>query len=388
MKITDKTDEGDKYSQSYSSRPKTINDPELLKIKQSLELKHYRNKSNSIDQILENELFSDLNTHVPSYKKSKALHSSNKDNLLTIDEEIGLKKEWTPINTEPSCIIPKNKQSDMNEYYICTESNNTDILQKTSSILNNSAIDISCVEINKENLNVNVGANSGIPTFRGNSSNVNTENHSSENKYSNEETMKDKFGLYYNYCNRDLMQKINTNIKREYYKHDQFDNEPIKKKHNFLILPEQVYKNNYDKFSVNIEPYFDVMQAKKLSYQEIFNETFENKEQYDDSDEKMRIKLKEIEVDEDYENIPYEKKVKISPEAIIMEEIMLRRNRKEIEQLYKETFKKINYNGKKYSHYDSSKDENDNNEFCMKCSRCQCEINKPNEMYRRKIIKK
>lgn len=394
MKITDKTEEGDKYSQSYSSRPKAINDPELLKIKQSLDLKHHRNKSNSIDQILENELLSDLNTHIPSYKKNKTLHSPNKDNLLTIDEEIRMKKEWTPINTESSCAISKNKQSDMYEYYICTESNNTDILQKTSSILNNSAIDLSCVEINKENqngnlnVNVNVNANSGIPTFRGNSSNVNTENPLLESKYNNEENVKDKFGLHYNYCNRDLMKKINTNIKREYYRHDQCDNEPKKKKHNFLILPEQVYKNNYDKFSVNIEPYFDVMQAKKLSYHEIFNQTFENKQQNDDGDEKLRIKIKEIQMDEDYDNIPYEKKVKIPPETIIMEEIMLRRNRKEIEELYKETFKKLDFKGKKYSHYHNNDDENDNNEFCMKCSRCQCEINKPNEMYRRKIIKK
>ena len=95
-------------------------------------------------------------------------------------------------------------------------------------------------------------------------------------------------------------------------------------------------------------------------------------------------------MDEDYDNIPYEKKVKIPPETIIMEEIMLRRNRKEIEELYKETFKKLDFKGKKYSHYHNNDDENenDNNELCMKCSRCQCEINKPNEMYRRKIIKK
>ena len=94
MNDSNDLNDSDKYSQSYSSNIKKLNDPELIKIKKSLELKHSkRNVSNSIDEILDSELnnkFSlNINEILNKNKDEPLLQEDLSDSkrLNTIDEE-------------------------------------------------------------------------------------------------------------------------------------------------------------------------------------------------------------------------------------------------------------------------------------------------------------
>ena len=70
-------------------------------------------------------------------------------------------------------------------------------------------------------------------------------------------------------------------------------------------------------------------------------------------------------------------KLPFTPEIAFQNEMIQKRNAKEIKELYNETFKKLNYKGNEYSKYNYKQELESKN---------LCEV-KPNELYRKKIIK-
>lgn len=419
MNDSNDLNDSDKYSQSYSSNIKKLNDPELIKIKKSLELKHSkRNVSNSIDEILDSELnnkFSlNINEILNKNKDEPLLQEdlSDSQRLNTIDEEanniqmtggftkdtikkqeknqeqvvteqndIAIKNEWTPLNTDSSYLDntnnPRTKRninshSELYEYYINTESNNntSELLQRTNTILNNS-IDpvkpVSSLYLNDIANNNQVVSN--IPTFR-----AHTDAKKENADFIDESSI--EFGLNYNYSNHYIMHRIKKDIRKEYDRKDNVMNEPKKKKNNNILFPEQIYTNNYDKFEVDVTPYYKSISMNKLTIDDIIGESKSNKNT-STIDSYHKIKMKEYEIDNNDDINITKQKLPFTPEIAFQNEMIQKRNAKEIKELYNETFKKLNYKGNEYSKYNNKQELESKN---------HCEV-KPNELYRKKIIK-
>ena len=214
----------------------------------------------------------------------------------------------------------------------------------------------------------------------------------------NHDDVNEKFNLHFNYDSKNVLNQINNNIKtktdttskphnisntktQNVTNKKQLPNKtkfnyktPFQSQNNSLVLPEQIYKNNYKNFQMDITPYYEAIKDKQISYTDIYpgaklpkTTINQNRMIIDpiDSDLYIKLRLKEIEMnnnDQEKFTMSQNKKIKMTPEMVLIDEMLKKQSKQEILNLYNETFKKVEYVPQQYQKYSKEKEETSDEE--------------------------
>ena len=335
------------------------------------------------DKPLTNQLNHKFNYHIsctePNCSNVNADNNITNDIFITDPNDIKMMNDWTPLHTEPSLMYDKYKKgsfkynSNNNNNKHTEELNDSGVVQRTGSILDNIDRVIQSRRINnipeekdivyppvycsrkdneghmncnyvynslygnKVNMDDKVFSTFGVNTISTEDNNNNKDgdvndknvvmnvkddkynsNNSGLNRYSDYKVNKAN-GVYYNNM-RLFFDYSNTNEMNELNKVKYCNNNGI----NACSGVKQMNKGS---------------KGEKCSKYKLVDNYWN------------KIRNNDYNDDDEFYVIPKDKRIKMTPEMIIKDEMMKQQHKKEVQNLYNETFKKVSYVSQEYMKY-------------------------------------